>query len=308
MRDLTWRSVAAALLASSMALASCAAGPDAGAFAAGGLNPSWRASRAVVPLRGSAGPEVSVAVAPWSDQRPGAPGRRLGEVQAAVFGLHERELRLARDATAVIADAVREELQAQGLTVLAAPDGAEPRLDGRAGLRLEGSVVALTLNVAGRDERHIALQATLRRQADGKILWSGTADERDDRFAGVSGNSRADLELYLGEGIAKAAARLALAVREHAGLPATVAAPAALVVPAAAPVAGAFGQVLVTTRPARAKVYVDDVYQGLSPITLELPTGTNQLHVKLDGHRAASEKVAVRRGTTVELELKLEPL
>jgi hypothetical protein len=246
-----------------------------------------------------------VHLGPWDDPRPGAPGRRLGELSATVLGLDGRELRLARDATAVVDGAVREQLQAQGLAVVSAPEQAE--------LRLDGALQALTLNVAGRDERHVVLQATLRQQPGGQVLWSGAVEDRDDRFAGVSGNSRADLEAYLGAGIARAAAQLAAAVREHAGplplaTPSPAALPASVAVPAGVPAApaAAGGTLVITTLPARVKVYVDDVYHGLTPITLELPAGVSQLHFKLDGYRGASEKVAVRRGVTTELELKLE--
>jgi hypothetical protein len=268
-------------------------------------------------LRSADGRAPSLAVAPWADQRPGTPGRRLGGISGTVFDIQGTELTLIRDATAVVDDAVREQLRAQGLAVLAAPESAD--------LRLEGSLQTLTLNVAARDERRIVLRATLRRQRDGQVLWSGAVEERNDRFAGVSGNNRRDLETYLGEGISKAAAQLATAVREHAvplaaaaaAVPAVPAPPApappavpaaaAPVAPATPAISGALGQVLITTVPPRVKVYVDDVYHGLTPLTLELPAGTSQLHFKREGYRSASEKVAVRRGASVELELKLAP-
>ncbi len=72
----------------------------------------------------------------------------------------------------------------------------------------------------------------------------------------------------------------------------------------AAPPSGT-GHVAVSTVPPRAKVYVDDVYHGLTPITLDLPVGVNRLIIKLDGYPDVAEKVAVRQGRTVELELTL---
>jgi hypothetical protein len=65
------------------------------------------------------------------------------------------------------------------------------------------------------------------------------------------------------------------------------------------------GYVSVHSSPARVKVYVDDVYYGVTPIKLELPTGVAQLGFKLDGYRPAAEKVAVRRGEVTDLEVKL---
>ena len=76
--------------------------------------------------------------------------------------------------------------------------------------------------------------------------------------------------------------------------------------PAAAEPSSLLGYVAVSSVPARARVYVGDVYHGLTPMTVELPAGVSQLHIKLDGWRSVSEKVAVRRGATVELELQLQ--
>jgi hypothetical protein len=133
----------------------------------------------------------------------------------------------------------------------------------------------------------------------------------------VAGNSRADLEGYLGAGIAKVATDLAHRVR--AATTATLAAPmAAAAIPAvpmavASPAAAASspplpatGDLLISTQPARVKVYVDAVYQGLSPLTLSLPPGVSELHFVREGYRRASEKVAIRAGRAIELEVRME--
>lgn len=289
-------------------LAACAGLPAGGptGAAAAGLRPSWPAAPSGAPLRRADGQALVVAVAPIADGRPDQPGRRLGTAGAAVFGLHGRELLLANDGTAVVEAALLEHLRAQGFGVVTTPQPAD--------LRLDVTLQALSLQVAGRDTRQVAVQASLRRQAGGQLLWTGVLEDHDDRFAGVSGNDRADLEAYLGAGVAKVAARLALTLRQQLTLPAA-AAPPQVSLPAAPPAAAAptpvgatpaLGYVAITTVPARARVYVDDVYHGLTPMTLELPAGVSQLHLKLDGWRDASEKVAVRRGATVELELKLQ--
>jgi hypothetical protein len=79
--------------------------------------------------------------------------------------------------------------------------------------------------------------------------------------------------------------------------PAAYAAPAAVV---------ASGYLSVTTTPARVKVYVDDVYFGLTPLKLELDAGVHAVKLKADGYKPASEKVSVRKGDTTELEMVLE--
>jgi len=281
-----------------------AATTGAAAATAALLKPAWPPTPAAAPALGADGRVFTLSLGEVIDQRPGAPGRRLGAVRAAVFGIHGSELALDGEAATVLGAALRDRLAVQGITLAAAGATAD--------LRLDTTLQALTLNVAARDDRHIAVQAALRRVVDGRVLWSGTVEDRDERFAGVSGNSRADLETYLGGGIAKVVDQLGTQVRQAQSALAAAARPASAAPQLASPPAAAppaqqgTGAVLVTSLPTRVKVYVGDVYHGLTPIALELPVGVSTLHFKLDGYRNISEKVAVRRGATVELELKLE--
>lgn len=66
------------------------------------------------------------------------------------------------------------------------------------------------------------------------------------------------------------------------------------------------GLLLVNTNPARAKVYLDSVYFGLSPLRLELDPGVHTISVKLLGYKMVSEKVSVRKGDSTEMDLDLE--
>lgn len=66
------------------------------------------------------------------------------------------------------------------------------------------------------------------------------------------------------------------------------------------------GLLLVNTNPQRAKVYLDGVYYGLSPLRLEMEPGVHAISVKLEGYRMVTEKVSVRRGDNTEMELNLE--
>ena len=66
------------------------------------------------------------------------------------------------------------------------------------------------------------------------------------------------------------------------------------------------GQLAITTIPARAKVYVADVYYGLSPLELALEPGIYTIAFKLDAFKTATEKVSVRKGETTVLEIRLE--
>jgi len=285
------------------------------------------------------GQTVSLTVTEFADARPAPRGRKLGDIKATVTNMHGSEVALDQDVTSFLSAAAREQLTADGLRLVGA---AEP-----ADFRLSGTVKAFALNVAGRDERVIAVEATLREGRSGDIIWSGLVSEKGDRYAGVTGNSRTTIIEYLSEGVSEFAGKLSAAVRdgmaksyprsivvgqtksistipgvttlhapssrdEPAALPAAPApVPAALASPdlrpAPPPASGpAAGYVSVYSIPARAKVYVEDVYYGVAPIKIEMPVGVGRLRFKLDGHKPATEKVAIRRGEVTELEVKLE--
>ncbi len=281
------------------------------------------------------GQTLSLAVAEFSDARPAPRGRKIGDIKATVTNMHGSEMALDQDATSLLSAAARGQLAADGFRVVS---GAEP-----ADFRLSGVLKAFSLTVAGRDERVIAVEATLREGRSGDVIWSGVNSEKDDRYAGVTGNSRGTIIEYLGEGVAAFAGKVSAAVRDslaksyprsiavsqtknistipgvttlHApasrdeAVAAPAPAPAAVVAPAPRPApppaAGpAVGYISVYSTPARAKVYVDDVYYGVTPIKIELPIGVGQLSFKLDGYKTVAEKVAVRRGEITELEVKL---
>lgn len=76
---------------------------------------------------------------------------------------------------------------------------------------------------------------------------------------------------------------------------------------AAAASANGKGILVLTTVPSKAKVYVDDVYYGTSPLKLEFDAGVKLVRVKHAGYKTATEKVSVRSGETTELEMELEP-
>lgn len=282
------------------------------------------------------GQTLSLSVAEFTDARPAPRGRKIGDIKATVTNMHSSEMALDRDVTSVLSGVARGQLAADGFRLV---DGAVP-----ADFRLSGVVKAFSLMIAGRDERVIAVEATVREGKSGDVIWSGLITEKDDRYAGVTGNSRGSIIEYLGEGVSAFAGKMSAAVRDslvksyprsitasqsgkistipgvttlHAPasrdepvaavpVPAPVAAPAAAPAPRSPPTAGpAVGYVSVYSTPARAKVYVDDVYYGVAPIKLELPTGVAQLGFKLDGYKTATERVAIRRGEVTELEVKL---
>ncbi|MBI4754428.1 MAG: PEGA domain-containing protein [Betaproteobacteria bacterium] len=292
------------------------------------------ALHAEVPVRPAATPlsragqPIVLRVADYTDARPNAPSRKIGDIRATVANMHGTELALDQDIPAVLGTAVRSQLSADGF-----------RLVSRAGeahdFEVGGVVKTLQLNIAERDALAVATEVTVRSGKTGEVLWSGLVTEKSDRFAGVNGNTRASITEYLGEGLAEVAVKTSASIAEglaksyprsvSATAPRNVSAvpgvtvlqaPASRESPAAtagvaavaerAPGSAAAGHFSVTTSPSRAKVYLDDVYYGLTPLKISLDPGVHRFTFKLDGHKTATEKVSVRPGETTELELKFE--
>lgn len=312
--------------AACLALAGCAAALPFGAGSALHVDvPIRQAGVNAAP----AGHPFKLALADFVDGRPGSPGRRIGDIRATVRDMHGTELLLDQDVSDLIAAAVKRQLNADGIDVVA--PGAPADVD------LAGTIRAFSLNIAGRDERQIAVDAMLRDRASGRTVWAGALSANDDRYAGVAGNSRASIAAYLGEGVAGIAADLSTTIRSRMAahppqptpsprsatdaLPAAVSAPVpstatdqkatsdAHVAPAAqdrAATRGQAGKFVLRSTPARAQVYVGEVYYGLTPLEVSLPIGVNTVSVRLKGHRTVIEKVSIRPEETTELELDFE--
>lgn len=71
-----------------------------------------------------------------------------------------------------------------------------------------------------------------------------------------------------------------------------------------------FGTVSVRSDPMGARLSVDDVPAGTTPLPspLLLDVGAHRVHARLDGHRDADEELEVEGGSTVNLLLRLEPI
>lgn len=331
----------AGLLASLLLLSACSSAdlpslkmPSIGGVFDSGDTVSVPATRAANPNGPLTKYAASIRVARYTDARKNS-GRVIGTGGRNVIGLGSDDIVLDQDPAAVVTRVLRNTLDDAGFQMLEADDS-------KAIFELSGVVKELTLNVQARDQLSIAVESTLKEVATGKVVWSGLVVEKNDRYAGVSGNNREDVGLYLKQGLktvsgktsdaisaslmasrpelfnltagTKAIPGVTVYVAPTAAAPAAVSMQAAPVQPAMnAPVtsytprAGATnGLLLVNTNPPRAKVYLDGVYYGLSPLRLEIEPGVHAVSVKLEGYRMSSEKVSVRRGDNTEMDLALE--
>lgn len=295
---------------------------------------------------------ASIRINRYTDARKMGNPRKIGTGAEYVSGTSGKDIVLDQDAATVVADAMKARLDDAGFQVSDAQDS-------NALFELSGVVKELTYDVKARDEVSIAIETTLKETGTGKVVWSGIVAEKNDRFAGVSGNNKNDVAMYLRKelGIVTEKTTAAISASLMAArpelfnltpgtktvpgvtvlvapavantpapalpaqqvaptptptLPAQQAAPmpagnAAVPAQAYVPRATATsGLLLVNTRPARAKVYLDSVYYGLSPLRLEMEPGVHTISVKMEGYKMLTEKVSVRKGDSTEMDLSLE--
>ena len=295
---------------------------------------------------------ATVRIGGYADQRRGGKPRLLGMNTQNIYGLDKGQLWSDQDVADLVAAVFKNRFDLAGFQVLEGSNA------GNAMFEVSGVIKELTLNVSDRDEIRIAIETTVKDTATGKVLWSGSVTEKNDHYAGISGNSKSDVFTFLNEELhvvskktvnAISASLLAsqpAVMNQMAGTkpisgvtvnvapniaPAvapvappvatpvvpTAAAPgvaSAAVVPAAAaaqtpeyvPHASATsGLLVVNTMPSRAKVYLDGVYFGMTPLRSEMKPSVHNVTVKLDGYKTVTEKISIRKGENTELELNL---
>lgn len=264
---------------------------------------------------------IVLHVARYTAAGPAATSGKIGEISATVSDMLGTELHVP-DVSGTVTAAMAKQLSASGFQTVVSGGKAAA---GSTEFEVSGVIKEFRMNIAGRDEVSIVVETTLRDGRNSAILWSGVVTEKVDRFAGVAGNTRNSITRYLSNALAKVSAKTRDAISEsimqtypelfQQAAPARQSAPGVTVLvapPQQAPASqavvgpGMTGRVAIATTPSRAKVYMADVYYGLSPLKLELEPGIYTLHFKLDGFKTATEKVSVRKGETTELEIRLQ--
>ncbi len=270
---------------------------------------------------------IAILVTPYADNRADLDPHHLGEITARVIGLTGHGLMVDRSVADIATDFYQRRFQAAGYIVVDAASTVKPAFE------LSGVVRRLMVNSKNRDEVDIAIETSLKDVATGKVIWSALVTEKGDRFAGVAGNSKDDLVAYLNRSLGVVASKTvdavnALLMASYPQLfnltpgtktidgvtvysaPLTPAPVAPVVVPAAAVVAAVpatvTGTLMLSGKPARAKVRLDGVYFGLIPLRTELPTGIHEVEVQAVGYKSYSEKVSIRKGEVTEMDVSLK--
>lgn len=270
------------------------------------------------------GKEIVLLVPDYIDTRENKKSRRVGGISTTVVNMYGDEFFLDQEITTLLSAAVRKQLTNNGFKVVTQ---ATATYD----FELIGAIGNFSLNIADRDKLNIAVETTIMDGKTGKVLWSGIISEITDRFAGVSGNTRSSIEEYLGNGVADFSVKTSASIKENlagsypltmkAGSSKTVSSVPGVttlqavvdleskpeIAVADSPISTTQtggGHFSVTTFPPRAKVYVNDVYYGMSPLKLDFDPSIYLFRFELDGYKTVTEKVSVRRGETTELEVK----
>ncbi|NOT66272.1 MAG: PEGA domain-containing protein [Methylotenera sp.] len=270
------------------------------------------------------GKDIVLLVPDYIDTRANKKSRRVGGISTTVVNMYGDEFFLDQEITTLLSAAVRKQLTNSGFKVVTQATSAYD-------FELIGAIGNFSLNIADRDKLNIAVETTVMDGKTGKVLWSGIISEISDRFAGVSGNTRSSIEEYLGNGVAEFSVKTSASIKENlagsypltmkvgqsktvSSVPGVTTLQAVVdleskpeLAVADSPIASTqvgVGHFSVTTFPARAKVYVNDVYYGMSPLKLAFDPSIYALRFELEGYKAVTEKVSVRRGETTELEIK----
>ncbi|MGC2165955.1 MAG: PEGA domain-containing protein [Gallionella sp.] len=269
----------------------------------------------------------------YSDLRAQNNPRLIGISNQLIRGVDGSQLLIDRDLADMITARLKRQFDLGGFVVLAEEDSTAARFE------VTGVIKDLTLNVKYRDEIYIAIDTTVTDLQTGTSVWSGLVTEKNDRFAGVSGNTKQNVADYLSSRLTIALKKIVLSVNGalmsshselfnqlpvalpipgvtgHAVTEGTASANVGLQIDApphgvndraVGKIPDGAGTLQVSTSPPRAGIYISDVYFGLTPLRLEMSPGVYPVAIKLDGYRTVSEKVSVRKGDNTEMELTLE--
>lgn len=294
---------------------------------------------------GSSGPALkygaTLRVGKYVDQRKLGNPRLLGEIDARVRGIDGNQLLLDQDVANAVATAFKKRFDAEGYQVMEGGSAANAMFE-VSGVIKELTLniknrdeisIAIETTLKDLSNGEVVWSGLVTEKHDRYAGVSG--NNKDDVVAyfnkelKVASNKTVEAvsaslmasrpELFNLTAGTKPIPGVTVYVAPTATKPAPVATPAAMPTyggvrqgssvppPTYMPQASATaGLLLVNTNPARAKVYLDGVYYGLSPLRLEMDPGVHAISVKLEGYKMVTEKVSVRKGDNTEMELNLE--
>ncbi len=233
----------------------------------------------------------SVLIRPFDDDRPAVfrDPRTIGRITSTVIDMNSRDLTLSSDVAGVARNAFAREFEKAGFLVVSG-DAALTNSD----FVFYGTVKDFRLDVGPRDDVSITIAARMAEKNTGNVVWSDTVSEKRDDYIGIWGETKSHISRYISNALAKVARSSIAGIVEK------------LSAPAAAPAAEQkTGKLTVATDPDRAEVYIEDVYYGLTPLTVDLKPGVYGVTARKKGFAESRKKVSVREGETTELMMTL---
>ncbi|MBI5234842.1 MAG: PEGA domain-containing protein [Deltaproteobacteria bacterium] len=244
---------------------------------------------------------VTVYIQPFIDNRdqsksPFKDPRTIGRVNVPISDMIGDSLTLSEDIPVIVTSAFANGLIAAGYAI------AQEEKD--ADFMISGTVEEFSLNLDARDALNIGLSGRIVERETNRVIWAGVETEKTDRYAGVMGNSRATITKYIASSLYKLVNNVLVKAtpmientravyrpnidKENTAIPAST------------------GRAVVLAEPVRSKVYINDVYYGLTPLKLDIAPGVYEITVKHRGFKDAMENISVRQGQITEMEVVLE--
>ncbi len=268
------------------------------ASCAGPLEYSYMPPKDHVPLRLKR--PVLVKLEPFRDSRDGVRPVYLGEITAIVSDMNATELVLDRDVAGIVTEAFMRHLKGVGYTVQ------EENGTAAVDFTVTGEVKKFRLDIGPRDEIEIILTINIVEDDTENVLWTDTVSANKERYSGVMGNSRRTISMYissvLGEVVNRAMEGFNIFVTQTEGTmdghpPAKV---------TDRPLQDGKGALSIKTDPPRSKIYIGEVYYGLSPLQVDIGPGIYGVRVEMKGYREVEERVSVRTDSLTEMEVEME--
>jgi len=260
--------------------------------------------------------QASIQVAEYVDARANMAPKKIGITTELVSGHYGNDLELNREVNELVTTSIKNRFRDAGF---------QTPVDGSALYEITGKIENLSYNISARDKVSIAIETTLKEVATGNIIWSGIVKEADERFAGISGDSKSDIARYLkfklGIVTKKTYDAISAALMSSRpdlfnlmpGTKAIAGVTPLLVAETTTPApvtnnntATLNGTLILSTTPTRAKVYLDEIYFGLSPLHAKVGVGIHEISVKAKEYKTGMEKISIRKDETTELEMTLE--
>lgn len=259
-----------------------------------------------IPDTAKASKPLTILLKPYIDSR-GGDRRYIGNIKATVYDIYGDKILMEKDIATSVNEAIKTHLTSAGfiVTTPSSPpseggDRGGLQKDGDTDIVMSGEIKKLRLDIGGRDEIEIEIANQIISGKTGKVIWEGTITEKEDRYAGSFGNTKKTIASYISKTLAKVINKTITEINTNIGKGGASQSMDGILVPEG------MGRIFITTEPPRSKVYIGDVYYGLSPLTVDIEPIVHEITIRLEGFKEKKEKVSIRKGQKTELEINME--